>query len=63
MAIGKIYDSEELKRIDVFMSSKDQEMKDSDKKKDTVNKNVYIGLIAISVVVVGIFAVNYIIKK
>jgi hypothetical protein len=63
MAIGKIYDSEELKRIDAFMSLKDSEFKIADKQKSDLNKNVFTALIAISAIVGIILSINYIIKK
>lgn len=63
MAIGKIYDSNELKRIDSFMSSTDQKTKDLDNEKSDLKNNVYVGLIIISVVIGSVFAVNYFIKK
>lgn len=63
MAIGKIYDSEELKRIDAFMSLKDSEFKIAEKQKSDLNKNVFTALIAISAIVGIILSINYIIKK
>jgi hypothetical protein len=63
MAIGKIYDSEELKRIDALLTSKDLSSKMDDKQKADLNKKVFMGLIAISAIVGIILSVNYIIKK